>query len=433
LYTDLVNGRWFLSEEVFLELRQTLEKRLGYLTPTTGDTHYVRQFQIARLVKENLKYTEGVEPGSIHAQSFFMTEGGDTQIYFTALPENNENRILVITVDTEWVSNVLFEQCRTDMNSHIKAVSDFHIQPVAAPGNPELRIPFENVYSFLELRLPEGSVASGQFAFKVQLVIIGLTAVITLSLLVIIMVLIVRITRERIAIAMRSDFLSHVSHELKTPLTLIQLYVETLLTDENLPEEDRHYSLEVISKESTNLLNLIENLLQLSGTEKSPELYKMSEGDLAALIEKTTHVCTEWLNKRGLTLQTRIATGIPYLNFDSEKVTRAFLNLIDNAMKYSGDSGSIDVRLWSEQDKVVLEVQDHGPGIPESEQKNIFDQFYRGSAASDSRGVGLGLYLVSQTMKAHDGSVELHSEAGKGSTFRLIFPIHKTETASSKI
>jgi signal transduction histidine kinase len=433
LYKDLLVGRWLLSEEDVLNLKERLEKRLGYDTPEIESSSYLEQFEKARLVERTLRDSDAVDDSEDIKIHVIQQETGGIQLYYSEIGDRSSKRILAISVNQKWFQESLLNACLNSLNPHLKAVSDFTIQPATAPGNPDLSIPFSESFPFLELRLPEGAIAGSQFTFKLQLAVIGLTAVVTLVLLGIIALLILRITKERIAIQMRSDFLSHVSHELKTPLTLIQLYVETLLTDENLPEEDRHYSLEVISKESTNLLNLIENLLQLSGTEKSPEQYKMSEGDLGALIEKTTNVCTEWLNKRGLTLQTRIASGIPYLNFDSEKVTRAFLNLIDNAMKYSGDSGSIDVRLWSEHDKAVLEVQDHGPGIPESEQKKIFDQFYRGSSASDSRGVGLGLYLVSQTMKAHDGSVELHTEAGKGSTFRLIFPIHKTRASGSRI
>jgi signal transduction histidine kinase len=433
LYKDLLNGRWLLSEEVVLELKERLEKRLDYATPEIESSSYLNQFQRARLVEKALTDSNTADDSDDIKARVIQQETGGIQLYYNEIGEKGPRRILAISVNQKWFQESLLNACLISLNTHLKAVSDFTIQPTSAPGKSDLTIPFSESFPFLELRLPEGAISGSQFTFKMQLAIIGLTAVVTLVLLGIIAFLILHITKERIAIQLRSDFLSHVSHELKTPLTLIQLYVETLLTDENLPEEDRHYSLEVISKESTNLLNLIENLLQLSGTEKSPEQYKMSEGDLAALIEKTSNVCTEWLNKRGLTLQTRISTGIPYVNFDSEKVTRAFLNLIDNAMKYSGDSESIEVRLWSDHDKVVLEVQDHGPGIPESEQKKIFDQFYRGSAASDRRGVGLGLYLVSQTMKAHDGSVELHTEAGKGSAFRLIFPIHKTKASGSKI
>jgi two-component system phosphate regulon sensor histidine kinase PhoR len=238
----------------------------------------------------------------------------------------------------------------------------------------------------------------------------------------------VRITRERMAIKIKSEFLSHVSHELKTPLTLIQLYTETLLTDDTLDEADRRYSLQVISRESTNLLNLIENLLHLSGTEQAMEQFNLTEGDLGPVIEKTAGVYAEWLRNQRMELKVSIAQALPLVRFDREKVTRAFLNLLDNAKKYGGDAELIEVGLWSENHKVILEVRDHGPGISEPERKMIFDQFYRGANASESRGVGLGLFLVNETMKAHNGSVDLKTEPGKGSAFRLVFPVSEEDT-----
>ena len=439
LYQDLLNGRWLLSEEVVMDLKERLEKRLGHATPSVEETHFMRQFQIARLVKEKLRKNEGVrqdsqqdsQEDSMYAQSLMDDQGG-IQLFYTVIPGKDRNRILAMAVDREWVATTLLDQCRDKLKSQVKTISDFHIQPVSASGESEMTIPFETVYPFLALRLPEGAVASGQFAFKTQIAVIGLGAVLTLTLLVIIMFLIIRITRERMTLKLRSEFLSHVSHELKTPLTLIQLYTETMLTDENLPEEDRQYSLNVIAKESTHLLNLIENLLHLSKTGKTSEEFKMSLGDVGSLIEKTTKICTEWLRKQGMEIQTQIATGLPLINLDKEKIARAILNLIDNAVKYGDNSKTIDVRAWSENDKVIIEVQDHGPGIAESEKKKIFDQFYRGSNASERRGVGLGLYLVNETMKAHNGSIELDSKVGQGSSFKLIFPqARKASTADT--
>lgn len=422
LYRDLLEGRWMLSEEVVLELKERLQKRLGYATPEIEDSSFLNQFRLARIVRESLNEKQAsVDGEDLHCQ-IILNGPDNTQLFYLILNKNGSERILAISADTEWIKNDLLVQRRSRLNTSIKALSKFIIQPADAAGNPDLRIPFNNVFSFLELRLPEGAIASSRFTHEVQLATIGLTAFITLSLLVIIMVLILRITKERMEIKIKTDFLSHVSHELKTPVTLIQLYTDTLLTDETLPEEDIRYSLNVISKESTHLLNLIENLLQLSVAENVQEKYEFTEGDMGNFVEKTTGVYAEWLRKQGIELNVQIAPALPLVSFDREKVTRALLNLIDNARKYGGDSNSIELGIWSEKGKVILECRDHGSGIPESERKTIFEQFYRGANASETRGVGLGLFLVSETMKAHNGTVELQTEPGKGSSFKLVFP-----------
>jgi len=424
LYTDLLDGRWILSEEVVLQLKNRLEKRLGYATPEIEDSPFLNRFQTARIVRESLN---GIEKPSdsegIH--STILQEPEKIQLFYKILSGNGPQRILVMSVNNEWIQKDLLSRSYENLHSPIKAISKFKIQPTDTIGNPDLQIPFNEIFTFFELRMPEGAVSSSQFNYKLQLAIIALTAIITLTLLVLIMFLIVRITRERMAIKIKTDFLSHVSHELKTPLTLIQLYTETLLTDETLPEEDQKYSLKVISKESTHLLNLIENLLQLSATENTTEKFKLTTGDIGQTIEKTARACIEWLRKQDIELKIQVAPGLPLVRFDSEQITRTFLNLIDNARKYGGNSTSIEVGLWSEQNKVILEVRDHGPGIPVSEQKMVFDQFYRGGEKAENRGVGLGLYIINKTMKAHNGTVVLETEPGKGSAFKLIFPVSR--------
>lgn len=420
LYKDLLDGRWPLSEEVVLKLKERLEKRLGSVPPGTGDSPYLDRFRLARIVRDALG-NDAAEGEGIRSR--VVQDGEDSvQIYYTALQSGGRKRTLAMSARPDWVRGGLLKQCRDRLNSHMKAVSKFEILPAGAAGNPDLRIPLKGHFTFLELRLPEGAVASEQLGYKLQLATIGLTTLTTLVLLGIIMALLLRITREKLTLKVKSDFLSHVSHELKTPLTLIQLYTETLLTDKDLEEEDRRYSLQVISRESSHLLDLIENLLHLSGSENAAEQYKLVEDDLGPVIEKTAGVYTEWLEKLGIALKIQIAPALPRVRFDRDKVTRAFLNLLDNARKYGGDAEPIEVGLWAENSHVILEVRDHGQGIPESERRMIFDQFFRGANAAESRGVGLGLFLVNETMKAHNGTVKLETAPGKGSAFRLVFP-----------
>jgi signal transduction histidine kinase len=137
---------------------------------------------------------------------------------------------------------------------------------------------------------------------------------------------------------------------------------------------------------------------------------------------KQREVSGEWLSQHGFSVRTDLATNLPLVRFDPERVSQAVMNVVENARKYSGASKTIDIRLWSEGSSVILEVQDYGIGIPAGEQQRIFDQFYRASNASEQSGSGLGLFLVSDIMRAHRGSIELESEVGQGSRIRLVFP-----------
>src|SRR5262249_30452448 len=149
--------------------------------------------------------------------------------------------------------------------------------------------------------------------------------------------------------------------------------------------------------------------------------YELTEGDLAPVITQVVETYGRFLAMHGFTLQAILPESVPKVRFSAEEVTQAVLNLMDNARKYSGGSNTITVRLWYEAEKVIVEVEDHGIGIPPEEQRIIFRQFYRAHPEGETGGCGLGLFLVSNTMEAHGGAIEVKSDIGRGSRFRLIF------------
>jgi two-component system, OmpR family, phosphate regulon sensor histidine kinase PhoR len=121
-------------------------------------------------------------------------------------------------------------------------------------------------------------------------------------------------------------------------------------------------------------------------------------------------------------VETNLAPALPAVVFDPDAVAQAVVNLLDNAAKYSGDSKFVGIRLQSEDSAAVFEVEDHGIGIPAEEREKIFQQFYRSRMPSGKGGYGLGLFLVKHIMDAHGGRVDVESEVGRGSRFRLVFP-----------
>ena len=190
------------------------------------------------------------------------------------------------------------------------------------------------------------------------------------------------VSRETQLNRLRSDFVSGISHELKTPLTLIQLYTETMLDEDQFRPEERKGFHEIILRESARLTHLIERALDFGRVERREKQYHLEHGDLASSIAQTVQVYGEYLKRRGFTVETGLATSLPPVLFDPDAVAQAVVNLLDNAAKYSGESKFVCVRLLPEDSVVIFEVEDRGIGIPTDERDKIFDQFYRSRARS---------------------------------------------------
>lgn len=232
-------------------------------------------------------------------------------------------------------------------------------------------------------------------------------------------------TRELQDISRRqADFVSGVSHGLKTPLTLIRLYGETLLHGNGFSKKVRRGYYRIITRESERLANLIDNVLDFSRIDRGLKQYSLQEGDIASVVDETVAIYEQQLAQAGFTVHLNLASDLPPVQFDPTALSEVILNLLDNASKYSADQKQIWVSLRLDSSAVILEVEDHGVGITDSEHEKIFEQFYRGPNSTDKGGYGLGLFLVKNVMDAHGGTVEVQSEAGQGCLFRLSFPLN---------
>jgi signal transduction histidine kinase len=228
----------------------------------------------------------------------------------------------------------------------------------------------------------------------------------------------------------KSDFISAVTHELKSPLTSIRLYSEMLKDDMVTDVNKKKIYYDHMLKESERLTRLINNVLDFSKIENSKKVYQMVEGDLKGLIHE---LCDKYKNNLS-------AAGFEFIfdiddvgicTFDRDAITQVFINLLDNAVKYSArsDEKKISVKLHDAQDKIILEVIDKGIGIPKGEQKAIFEKFYRieNELTRTSKGSGIGLSIVKEYVKAHGGMVEAASKERKGSRFKIVLPkVHKS-------
>jgi len=227
----------------------------------------------------------------------------------------------------------------------------------------------------------------------------------------------------------RSRFVSAVSHELKTPLTAIRMFAETL-HEERAVDTDRHGEyLETIVNESERLTRLLNNVLDFSKIERGQKAYRREPHCLEEILRFTVRAMQYPLEQKRFVLRLDIEEDMPPAQVDRDAIEQAILNLLTNAMKYSGKSRDIELRLRSAGGEAVIEVSDRGVGIEPAEESRIFERFYRVSSPENDRipGAGLGLTLVQHIAQAHDGRVTVKSVPGMGSTFSMFIPLNGAE------
>ncbi|MBN2029566.1 hypothetical protein JW824_04915 [bacterium] len=231
------------------------------------------------------------------------------------------------------------------------------------------------------------------------------------------------VSREEKLAQLRSDFISNVTHELKTPLTSIRMFAETMRLGRIKKKNIRQEYLSVIVSESERLTRLINTVLDFSKIEQGEKQYQIVPVNLSLIVEKALAAMNYWLKEHGFLVRADIQPDI-HLTADGDAMEQVVLNLVSNAMKYSPDLKEISVRLWQKAGFIHLEVQDRGLGIPESKQSHIFDKYYRAHAEheKDKGGSGLGLTVVKHIVDAHRGRIELKSKVNEGSTFTIILP-----------
>jgi len=239
------------------------------------------------------------------------------------------------------------------------------------------------------------------------------------------------ITREKEVSQMKNDFVSHVSHELKTPLASITAYSEMLCEGEADDEETRKEFYDVIQNQAQRLNRLIEDILNVSRIESGLIKVDKQPVSLTVLIEEQLQMIKSYAEEKNITVigQEPIIFGQAYV--DKDMMSQVIVNLLSNAVKYTPAGGSVKVE--TEVDEIAktvrVSVSDTGVGIPEDEIEHVFDKFYRVDAnKNQAKGTGLGLNLVRQIVeKVHNGRVFVKSKPGQGSTFAFELPLAKAE------
>jgi two-component system phosphate regulon sensor histidine kinase PhoR len=233
------------------------------------------------------------------------------------------------------------------------------------------------------------------------------------------------VTRIRQLENMRSDFVANVSHELKTPMTAIKGFVETILESEDIEKEQLERFLSIINKNVDRLINIINDLLDLSWIEKNEEseIIKFRNEFLNETADSAIRVCEPSAINKNIEIQNLISPEIQ-ISINKVLFENALTNLIDNAVKYSDNGKIIKISAKETSLEVLISVEDQGIGIPFGEHDRIFERFYRVDKGRSRKmgGTGLGLAIVKHVVNIHKGNIEISSIPGKGSCFTLKIP-----------
>lgn len=239
-------------------------------------------------------------------------------------------------------------------------------------------------------------------------------------------VIVIRNIQNTVKVAqLKSDFVRNVSHEIRTPLSLIRLYSETLMLGRLTSEEKKQQYYNVIHSESGRLTYLVNSILDFSKIEANRKTYEPERTELNQLVEQVYANYNHAFREKGVEHGLELSSGKLDIMIDPQAFSEALSNLIENAIKYGGELKYLMLKVRSDRRFAMLDVIDHGIGIPLSEQKQIFNNFYRIEAAltQNTRGTGLGLSLVKHIIEAHNGEVQVNSVVGKGSIFTLKLPL----------
>jgi two-component system phosphate regulon sensor histidine kinase PhoR len=298
----------------------------------------------------------------------------------------------------------------------------------AAPSaGAELELPFRFVFTDWTLAVRSDYAAPGRWARWRFLANVALSLVLAAAVLAAVALALGNAARATKLSQMKTEFVSSVSHELRTPLASIRVFGEFLrLGRVTEPPKVREYG-EYIEAESRRLTQLVDNILDFAEIESGRKRYRFERESLAGIVDETLEAFSARLKKEGFAVEVRApSTPLPPAWADRAALTQVLTNLIDNAIKYSGEARRIAIDLGQQNGTVSVTVSDEGPGIETEEQERIFDKFYRVSSGlvHDVKGSGLGLAIVKHVVEAHAGTVSVRSRPGAGSSFTVELPTH---------
>jgi signal transduction histidine kinase len=418
LEADLLTGLWSLDRAAWELTAADIERWTGRRVPVAADR---------RMFSAVAAMLSAEHPSESSARRLIDVEGTAVTVLWRA--ENDRAAALAIspTVLRTWLSGAVDDPLRSSGRlSLLGAAGELLAGPEIEPGAPVVKA------SASETGLPwtivlgpgDSSSASADLAGRQRLLSAGLAAI--LLLLAGGSYFLWRVMQRELAVArLQTDFVSAVSHEFRTPLTSLRHVAELLEESDDMPLERRRTFYEALGRNTERLHRLVESLLDFARMESHRKPYDLQPVDAAALVSEVVAEFQKEVAAHGFTIALAIEPAAPArLHADALSLNNALWNLLDNAVKYSPHSRSIDVAVRQHPRGIAISVRDEGLGVPARERKEIFGRFVRGDTASrlGIKGTGLGLAMVSHIVEAHGGAIELESEEAAGSTFTIVLP-----------
>jgi two-component system phosphate regulon sensor histidine kinase PhoR len=249
-----------------------------------------------------------------------------------------------------------------------------------------------------------------------EMVMVGLSGLVVIAGSIVILV---AAARERKLSNLKSDFVANVSHELKTPLSLVRMFGELLQSGRVDSDEKQRQYLQIIVSESERLAALIENVLDFAKVERGKAAYDFALGNLVDVVARAVEACRIRAERDGVDLEYGFELPTILIEMDERAIEIAVINLVDNAVKYAADGKRVRVQLGIQGSRAEIRVTDWGPGIAPDERRRVFERFVRGRSTHNQRirGSGIGLALVKHIAEAHGGDAWVEDSAGSGACF----------------
>jgi signal transduction histidine kinase len=322
----------------------------------------------------------------------------------------------------EAVYAVAADAVTRQIRSEDPALGSFRLTSGWGPGGEALGSAFPD----LRVQLDSAATFAGQQRLVASRALVAASLAAVLAATLVAAWLLWRDVRREVRVTeLRAQFISSVSHELRTPLSAIRMYAESLRMGRPADPKAREEYLDTIMNETERLSRLLDNVLEFSKIERGERHYTLEPSDLAMVVRSASRALDYPLQQRGFSLELDVEPDLPLVKADADAIEQAVLNLMTNAMKYSGESRRIEISLQPSNGHAVIRVRDHGIGIDPAEQQRIFAKYYRAPNAMQTTGAGLGLSIVAHIAKAHGGQVTVESEPGAGSTFSLALPLEQ--------
>jgi two-component system, OmpR family, phosphate regulon sensor histidine kinase PhoR len=427
------------AEEISPSIRALLvldgERRiLGYAArASANDQRAFRRLFMGRMLHD--LELDGLEPNRLmHLHRSY--EGGSYLISYKAALHDGQRYFYVAHHDSGYLVRTVFpDVLRNEPGQPTQNVVDHDNHRVFGPSLSEVadyvvgrRFP-TTLYMW---RLQAAPTTAPLLKEKRHTSRINQVALITLSLVIIVVAvgfILYAVDKERRLSEMKSDFIANVSHELKTPLSVIRMFGEMMLTKRAPDERKQQEYLEIICSETERLSGLIENVLDFAALERGKRRYQMRNRDLAEIAQRAIDTLRYRFEREGIMVRLHQSGGPARGLLDEDAILLVIINLLDNAIKHGGTP--VDVMIHAAQDEVTVKVRDRGPGIADADRRRIFERFYRGKGSRRSRGSGIGLAIVKRIAEEHQGRAFTEVSLDGGAI--VGFAIPRTEEAGGVV